>query len=236
VGALAFVGALAALCFVRLIGIALLGTPRSEAVAHAHESSAGLLLPMVLLAGGCLTLSLRPTILVRPVAAFAGQLFGGDVSAAVESLAPSLAILGTVSGGIGLIFAVAGVALTAKLRRRAPAPPTWDCGYAAPTARMQYTASSFAQIASAHLLPEALSPRIAEQRPAGLFPSDGEFHSSDADPLTRSWYEPFFTRWADRFVGLRWVQQGVLHAYLFYILAAVVVTLTWVSLRGWAIR
>jgi hypothetical protein len=33
-----------------------------------------------------------------------------------------------------------------------------------------------------------------------------------------------------------WVQQGVLHAYLFYILAAVVVTLTWVSLRGWAVR
>jgi formate hydrogenlyase subunit 3/multisubunit Na+/H+ antiporter MnhD subunit len=236
VGALAFVGALAALCFVRLIGIALLGTPRSEAAVHAHESSVGLLLPMVLLAGGCLTLSLRPTILVRPVAAFAGQLFGGDVSAAVESLAPSLAILGAVSGGIGLIFAVAGGALTAKLRRRAPAPPTWDCGYVAPTARMQYTASSFAQIASAQLLPEALSPRIAEQRPAGLFPAGGEFRSNDADPLTRSWYEPFFTRWADRFVGLRWVQQGALHAYLFYILAAVVVTLTWVSLRGWAVR
>jgi len=236
VGALAFVGALAALCFVRLIGIALLGNPRSEAAAHAHESSVGLLLPMLVLAGGCLALSLRPTILVRPVSAFAGQLFGAEVSAAVESLAPSLAMLGAVSGGIGLLVAIAGAVLAARLRRPAPAPPTWDCGYAAPTARMQYTASSFAQIATAQLLPEALSPRIAEQRPAGLFPARGKFRSNDADPLTRRWYEPFFTRWADRFVSFRWVQQGVLHAYLFYILAAVVVALTWASIRGWAGR
>jgi hydrogenase-4 component B len=189
---------------------------------------------MLVLAGGCLVLSLRPTILVRPVSAFAGQLFGAEVSAAVESLAPSLAMLGAVSGGIGLLVAIAGAALAARLRRPAPAPLTWDCGYAAPTARMQYTASSFAQIATAQLLPEALSPPVAEQRPAGLFPARGRFRSNDADPLTRGWYEPFFTRWADRFVSLRWVQQGALHAYLFYILAAVVVALTWASVRGWA--
>src|SRR5206468_12882283 len=144
--------------------------------------------------------------------------------------------LGACVGVIGLIVDHAGVALAAKLRRPAPAPPTWDCGYAAPTARMQYTASSFAQIASAQLLPQALSPRIAEQRPAGLFPAGGEFRSNDADPLTRGWYEPFFTRWADRFVGLRWVQQGVLHAYLFYILAVAVAALAWASLRDWLAR
>ena len=33
---------------------------------------------------------------------------------------------------------------------------------------------------------------------------------------------------------LRWLQQGILHAYLFYILAVVVAALTWVSLRTWA--
>ena len=55
----------------------------------------------------------------------------------------------------------------------------------------------------------------------------------EADPLTRAWYQPFFTRWADRFVSFRWLQQGVLHAYLFYILAIAMAALAWVSLRDW---
>lgn len=234
VGALAFVGALAALCFVRLVGIALLGNARSEAATRAHESSAGILLPMLVLAAGCLALSLRPGVALRPVAAFAGHLFGAQVSAAIESLAPSLATLGTVSAAIAVVVAIAAVTLAWRLRRPSAAPPTWDCGYAAPTARMQYTGRSFAQIATAHLLPRALSPTIAERRPVGLFPSAGALHGEEADPFTRRWYEPFFTRWADRFVSLRWLQQGMLHAYLFYILAVVVAALTWVSLRTWA--
>ena len=236
VGALAFIGALASLCFVRLVGIALLGNARSEAAAHAHESKAGILLPMLFLAAGCLVLSLWPGIVLGPVAGFAGQLFGPQVATEVELLAPSLVTLGAVSAVIILVIAALGMMMAFRLRRPSAAPPTWDCGYAAPTARMQYTARSFAQIATAQLLPRALSPRIAEQRPAGLFPAPAEFRTDEADPLTRGWYEPFFTRWAERFVSLRWLQQGALHAYLFYILAVVVAALTWVSLRTWAGR
>ncbi len=236
VGALAFVGALAALCFVRLVGIALLGNPRSERAAQAHESSAALLLPMLALAGGCALLSLRPLIALRPVAAFAGSLFGAKVAEGVEALAPSLAILGAVSAAILFALAIAGALLASRVRRPAAAPPTWDCGYAAPTARMQYTASSFAQIATAELLSPALAPRRIERRPAGPFPGPAAFRSKEEDPLTRSWYEPFFARWADRFVGLRWLQQGVLHAYLFYILAVAVALLGWTSLRSWPSR
>ncbi len=236
VGALAFVGALAALCFVRLVGIALLGNARTEAAARAHESSAGILVPMLLLGAGCAALSLRPSIALRPVAAFAGQLFGAQVGAGVEALAPSLTTLGAVSAAIALALAALGAALAARVRRPAAAPITWDCGYAAPTARMQYTASSFAQIATAELLPRGLGPRATEHRPRGLFPAPAAFRTEDADPLTLRWYEPFFTRWADRFAGLRWLQQGVLHAYLFYILLVVVAALAWTSLRGWAGR
>ena len=39
VGLVALVGGLAVLCFVRLVGIVLLGSPRGEAAAQAHESS-----------------------------------------------------------------------------------------------------------------------------------------------------------------------------------------------------
>jgi hydrogenase-4 component B len=235
VGGLALVGAMAALCFVRIAGIALLGNPRSEAAAHAHESPTGLLAPMLLLAAGCGILSLRPGIAIAPATALAGQLFGAEAAAQVQALAPSLATLGVVSGAIAATLSIIGVMLALRVRG-STSRPTWDCGYAAPTARMQYTARSFAQIATAELLPEALVPRAIEDRPRGLFPRAGAFRSEQADPLTRSWYEPFFTRWADRFTGLRWLQQGVLHAYLFYMLALVVAALAWASLRGWALR
>ena len=74
------------------------------------------------------------------------------------------------------------------------------------------------------------------QPPRGLFPAPASWYTEEADPVTHRWYEPFFTRWADRFAGLRWLQQGVLHAYLFYILAVAVAALAWASLRGWMAR
>src|SRR5262249_42048580 len=52
IGLLALIGGLAALCFVRLMGITLLGAPRSDSARHAHESSVMLLSPMFVLAAG----------------------------------------------------------------------------------------------------------------------------------------------------------------------------------------
>jgi hypothetical protein len=46
-------------------------------------------------------------------------------------------------------------------------------------------------------------------------------------------YQPFLARWADRFVRLRWLQQGILHIYILYILAVLVAALGWRSLRAW---
>ena len=234
IGALAFACALAALTFVRVVGIALLGNPRSEAAAHAHESSAGLLLPMGVLAAGCVLLSLRPGLALQPVAAFAGQVFGARVATDALALAPSLGTLGALSAGLVVAVALVALLLVSRLPRVAAAPPTWDCGYAAPTARMQYTARSFSGFATGSILPGALAPHTRAERPLGLFPAAGALAAEEKDPLTRSWYEPFFTRVADRFTSLRWLQQGELHAYLFYILAVVVAALTWVSLRGWS--
>ena len=71
------------------------------------------------------------------------------------------------------------VGLLAVVRRRLLAGrqvergPTWDCGYAAPTPRMQYTASSFASPLLL-LFRMFLRPRIDLHPPAGLFPATGE--------------------------------------------------------------
>jgi hypothetical protein len=136
--------------------------------------------------------------------------------------------LGLVAAGLGL-----ALALGAATRRRSAAADTWGCGYLAPTARMQYTGASFAQILTEHLLPPSLRARLTVKIPEGLFPEAGRLASESTDPLTRAAYEPFFDRWSRRFARLRWLQQGVLHAYLLYILIVVVVALAWASARRW---
>ena len=236
IGALALIGALAMLCYVRLAGIALLGNARTRAAAEAHESGAGLLVPMALIAAGCVAFSLRPTLAIAPVSAFAGQVFGAQAASGVAALSPSLGALGTASAVVFAALALVFGLLALRVRKPLPSRPTWDCGYAAPSARMQYTARSFAQLAAGLLLPRALQPRASEARPRGIFPQPAAFAVEDADPVTRRWYEPFFSRWADRFASLRWVQQGVVHAYLFYILAIVVSALAWGALRGWTVQ
>jgi formate hydrogenlyase subunit 3/multisubunit Na+/H+ antiporter MnhD subunit len=234
VGGLAFVGALASFTFVRLVGIALLGAPRSPAAAAAHESDAGMLGPMLPLAAGVAALALWPGLALAPAAALTAQLFGAAVAAEVLLLAPSLAALGVSSAVLLGSLGLCGLLLRARLGGwaggEAPARPTWDCGYAAPDARMQVTATSFAQLPTTQLLPAALTARVALDRPNGLFPRGASLRTEAADPITHRLLEPFFARWADRFVGLRWLQQGALQSYLLYILAALVAALAWTAL------
>jgi hydrogenase-4 component B len=59
--------------------------------------------------------------------------------------------------------------------------PTWDCGYAHPTPRMQYTATSFAQTIVL-LFGSVLNPRTHRPRVNGLFPlaTRSQSHVDDA--------------------------------------------------------
>ena len=110
---------------------------------------------------------------------------------------------------------------------------TWGCGYVAPAPRMQYTAASLSELMAARMLPRCLRPRVATCEPCDLFPASSSFSSSCPDPVTRDVYEPFFVRWSGRFAALRILQQGKMHFYLVYIMAIVMMGLSWVALRNW---
>ena len=235
---LATIGALAALCFVRLIGIALLGQARSQAASDAHESGIGLVAPIFALALAVIAMAFGARALVPVIGPVASEIAGRSIDAGVASLR-----VGSITGlNIGLIVAAAAIAgaFVVLVRRRrnntsgiGDPIDTWGCGYTAPTARMQYTARSFAELAGEHLLPPALRLRVLVRKPASLFPTTGSFASDTTDPVTRAAYEPFVDRWARRFARLRWLQQGALHAYLLYILVVVILALVWASARRW---
>jgi hypothetical protein len=97
---------------------------------------------------------------------------------------------------------------------------------------MQYTSGSFSEAANI-LLPRLLRPRVAIRRDAGAFPRPGQLTSDRRDPFTRSGYEPAIDQVTRRVGRLRWVQQGLLHLYIMFIVGTVVVLLAAVSLHDW---
>jgi formate hydrogenlyase subunit 3/multisubunit Na+/H+ antiporter MnhD subunit len=226
---LATIGALAALCFVRLVGVSLLGQPRSEPAAHAHESPLGMVAPLVLLALACTAMALFARGLTPMLGRVAGEVVGTPLDMAPA--ASRLGALATISVAIWVAIAAASAVLLLLLRGRRAADDTWGCGYVAPTARMQYTGRSFAEIVAEHLLPPKFRVRVTVAAPRALFAEPTRISSDSTDPLTRSVYEPLLDTWAKRFARLRWLQQGSLHIYIVYILAAVTVALAWTSLR-----
>jgi hypothetical protein len=128
---------------------------------------------------------------------------------------------------------LAGALLLALRLRGAASAETWGCGYTAPRARMQYTASSFGELLTDRLLPVWLRPQAQRNPPRDLFPYAAAWSARHEDPLTRAVYEPFLTRWGDRFSRLRWLQQGRLQIYLVYIVGIAVLGLVWSALRSW---
>jgi formate hydrogenlyase subunit 3/multisubunit Na+/H+ antiporter MnhD subunit len=235
-GLIAAVGGLAAVTYARLVGVALLGSPRSDAASRAHESPWAMRLPMLLLAALCIAAALFPWPLAACARRVADVVTRGEIAdaAAWALVAERLSTLGATNAFLwvgGLL--VGGLLARLFFRGGIARDATWGCGYVAPAPRMQYTGTSFRELLASRLLPRWLRPTDAVHRPVGLFPSSGSFSSTCPDPVTRRVYEPFFARWARRFAVLRILQQGKMHVYLTYIMAIVVIGLSWVAVRGW---
>ncbi len=221
---LAMIGALAVACFVKIVGVVFLGEPRTDEARHGHEAPASMTSPMVLIASLCFAIGLLP-ILIAPVMDRAIRAWAGDIPLQpVMSWAP----LGWISA-MALALGALGAAGYIALRRRISAGAftkvgTWDCGYAAPTARMQYTASSFAQMLVG-IFGGVLRPRVHRPKLEGVFPASSHFESHVEDAAMKDVIEPSLS-WIERMLSsLRFLQQGRVQLYLLYILIVVVVLL-----------
>ena len=231
VAGLAVVGGLAAFCFVRLIGVVLLGEARGAPAAAARESSPAMTAPLAVLAAFCVFAAIAPGRILGLAGPLIASLAGGgpaDVGIAVSALAPLAAMSGALTVGLVLVGT-----LVAWRARRPALTETWGCGYASPSPRMQYTGRSFSEMLVERLLPRWLRLRRRTRLPEGPFPPEAAYASDAQDPLTRGAYEPLLAVLGDRFARLRWLQQGSLHIYLVYIVAVVVLSLVWVSAREW---
>ncbi len=218
---LALAGGLAVVAFAKLFGTAFLGEPRTEAARHAHESPLTMTLSMAVLAALCVAVGAFPAALAplldRAVTGWWSAV-GTQVPSVVE-VSP-LRWLPITSAAIFLVSGVGVVALRRAMRTTAMRPGTWDCGYAKPGPRMQYTGSSFSQFAES-LFSWALLPRVHRSKLRGLFPASGRFRSEAPDAVLDRMVLPA-TRMATRFLRrARVLQQGKIQMYMLYVLLTV---------------
>jgi hypothetical protein len=125
---------------------------------------------------------------------------------------------------VGLALALLRKALLSS--REVKRAVTWDCGYARPTVRMQYTASSFVQPATTFFA-AFLRTRRSLRAPAGLFPKEAAFGTETPDLCTALLYRPAFGTFAWTAARLRWLQHGRIHIYIMYIAITLIVLMVW---------
>jgi formate hydrogenlyase subunit 3/multisubunit Na+/H+ antiporter MnhD subunit len=151
---LALAGALTAMCFVKVYGVAFLGQPRGKAKASG-DAGASERLGLAWLSAACLVLGLFPTAMLQMLNQVGASLTGHSLSAeALQSgwlwLVPTHPAEASYSPLIFFVVVLGVVLLTVRLVRvfyhgRVRRADPWDCGFPEQTPRMQDTADAFGQ-------------------------------------------------------------------------------------------
>jgi NADH:ubiquinone oxidoreductase subunit 5 (subunit L)/multisubunit Na+/H+ antiporter MnhA subunit len=219
VGAVALTAGLGVTAMVKAFGIGFLARPRSVGAANAREAAPSMLAAMGVGAVACTVLAVAPAmaepllrIQIRP-----GRKLGPSLGWWLRlpgvggSIAPSLL---AVSFGVAMVVALGLVAIRPVRARRAP---LWACGGGQLTARMQYTATSFAEPLQ-RVFDDVLRPDVdidithtAESR---YLLEKVRYHNRIGDTVEARLYVPVVravTGWANL---VRRAHVGSVHVYL----------------------
>ena len=225
---LALIGGLAAACFAKAFGAIFLGNSRSTDLAHVKENSALMLAPMVVLAAICLWVGLSPGVMVSLALRAASTIASVEISPTMEGviISPLLTVV------LVLLVLMMVIMVLVLFKRIAMGifpvehAPTWGCGYSAPTSRMQYTASSFAEPVL-RIFRNILGYAVKGGRPKGYFPKAGEISSHVTEASEVFLFRPIFQFIKFLTAQLKIIQYGYTQLYLLYIFIFLLALLIW---------
>jgi NADH:ubiquinone oxidoreductase subunit 5 (subunit L)/multisubunit Na+/H+ antiporter MnhA subunit len=231
--AVALTAGLVAATFVKAFGTGFLAQPRSAEAMAARESAPTMVVGMGVLAVACVALGVGAPALRVPIANVATTLgLARDLPLRWPSFTLGTGVGSMVSPlllGAALVMVVAALAIVRRSFGGAPRrAEAWGCGRTNQTARMEYTATSFAEPVQ-RVFDDVLRPNldleVTHKAESEWFVSSVRFHRGISDSIERRVYLPVISvlrRWG---VAARIVQSGSVHRYLAYVFAAVVVVL-----------
>ncbi|MCG2711573.1 MAG: hydrogenase [Candidatus Omnitrophica bacterium] len=230
IASLALIGGLAAACFTKAFGIIFLGQPRSAHCQEAHDPGILMRVSMAILAGACIIIGLGSPFILGVFAPIIVDITGAPLGLIEATLSAAVhPLIYVVIAALLFYVCIFLIALLRRglLRRRViERSPPWDCGYARPNPRMQYTASSFAQpivdFFRGILRTQKNASKITE-----YFPEDTSFKTETADLFSEKFFSPVFKFIHLAAEKLTWVQHGQLQFYILYILFALLVLFIW---------
>ncbi len=222
--ALAIIGGLASGCFTKVVGVVFLGEPRSVRGQNAVECGRTMQAAMVLLALTCMLIGIWPEPFIRLVFASLHDM------SPLATISPE--ILGTIPQNLAMAARLfLGLFLVIIILRRLlyHAKPisqssTWGCGFSQPTARMQYTGTSYA-LSMVDFHRPFVKVRTKYSGISKIFPRWAGYATKVEDiaeiGLHRTLIQPLL--WAlDR---LRWIQHGHIQLYIGYIILTIAILL-----------
>ena len=244
VAALALTGGLTVVAFVKATGIGFLGRGRSVEATEAHEAAITMRLGAAALATLCLVLGLVPMLVLPAIERAAASAGRANATSATSGwislhliglrgvLAPSL-----LAGGLAIAVLVV-IVIRRLTHRRGHAWPAvnpvepWGSGRKLQTARMQYTATSFAEPLQ-RVFDDVIRPSrdldVSHFVESRYYIERIVFHTSNDDLIERQFYRPCIA-------GVRWwgqrarrLQNGSVHRYLAFGFVALVIVLVVVA-------
>lgn len=228
VGVIALSAGLAIATFVKAFGVGFLARPRGEGAANAHESPPTMLGGMLLAGAACVALALAPTLLLPGLARAVSGVVGGTGDPVTVAGAATLrleGIAGTISPLLIAAWLVAALVLVLALprlfaaRRARRAARLWDCGAGPMTARMEYTATSFAEPLG-RVFDDVLEPEsdidVTPLKESAYLVERVRFHARVPDRIERRLYEPVLAGFAVAGRAATRLANGSVHRYLAY--------------------
>ena len=243
VGVLALTGGLAAAGFVKAFGITFLAIPRSPAAERAHEAPVAMRVGMGILAVACVGFGLAAVRVMPALAAvLAGPAglpvpAGGFGSGLFLSMPGGFARMSPALVALGLIPTTGGVWLAVRIfaaRRRVRVSATWGCGRVVQTPRMEYTSTAFAEPLRrvfAELYRPTQDLSIDFHPESRYFVQSIEYRSEIVPWFERYLYATLVTRVRRWGIQARALQSGSAHAYLTYLVIALLGLLTLLLVR-----
>ena len=229
VGAVALTTGLGIAAMVKAFGVGFLARPRSAAAEAAREAPPSMLIGMSLAAAACTVFAVAPVLLGPTLGRVLAVLptVGGDAAGpqlgtilrlpgVAGSLSPGLLAAALV---IAVLFALGLGRWGVRHRPAAAVAPLWACGADSLSARMQYTATSFAEPLQ-RVFDDILRPdtdvEVTHFAESHYLVEKVTYRTLLTDPVEQRYYTPVVravTSWA----GLvRRAHNGSVHLYLAY--------------------